>query len=363
MGMFDGVDKRWLKFGGEALQDLGYGLSRGTDFGQALGYATQRTQDMQPARDAFATQQKAEAERQQQLNQTVEWARNAFPDKLAGVPEHLVGDMAIDLWTQQFTGGANPASFSQTPVFLTDPEGNQHIGQMSSGGGVLLNGEVLPSLPSGWSIIARPDNMRPVDGGDRQWVFNPNTGQYEAGPMKGGAPSANMDVSPAPGGGRIMTPAAGSPEAATQGANIASAKQAVDTVKEVGALLRDEEGLNEQFGNILGIPQRWGPAYPGSEMGNWQAAFEQAKGQAFMQARAMLKGGGPITDWEGQVGAAAMSRMEAAVRTGDKATFLDALEDFEAAVEQGYQKLAAASGVGAAPGGQTSTGIPWRVEQ
>lgn len=114
------------------------------------------------------------------------------------------------------TRGINPADYGQTPVFLTDGKGGQHIGQMSSTGGLFVDGKTLPGIPEGWSVIARPDNLSSVDYGGGLAVFNPNTGQYELGPLKQGAPSANMDVTQGPNGSRTMTPAAGSPEAIKQ---------------------------------------------------------------------------------------------------------------------------------------------------
>jgi hypothetical protein len=104
-------------------------------------------------------------------------------------------------------------------------------------------------------------------------------------------------------------------------------------------ITNDTQGLNEQFGNILGVPQRNLPVTPGTSLGNWQANFAQAKGQSFMQARQMLKGGGPITDFEGAKADAAYSRMEQAAALGDKQNFLMAADDFRQAVASGLEKL------------------------
>lgn len=186
-------------------------------------------------------------------------------------------------------GGA--AERSLTPTFIKDANGNIVPGQLDKAG------NLVPSkLPDGYQAV---DPFQ----------------------MAAGKTGATVDAKTAA-GARAALP---------------GAEQAVTIAKNaIGLIRNDEKGLNEQFGQV-------GPrnmfVLPGTALGNWTANFEQAKGQAFMQARQMLKGGGPITDYEGMKGEAAYSRMEQAARTGDKANFLRALDDFEAAVDQGYQKL------------------------
>ena len=77
--------------------------------------------------------------------------------------------------------------------------------------------------------------------------------------------------------------------------------------------------------------------------------LNQASGQAFMQARQALKGGGQITDYEGKRAEAAISRISDAAKSGDKQTFLDALDEFEQAVTDGYAKLREVAGGGYQP--------------
>ncbi|MGN6768277.1 MAG: glycoside hydrolase family 73 protein [Rhizobiaceae bacterium] len=49
-----------------------------------------------------------------------------------------------------FKNANTKTSYGQTPIILTDPQGDMHMGQMSSGGGVLIDGKTYQSLPSGW---------------------------------------------------------------------------------------------------------------------------------------------------------------------------------------------------------------------
>ncbi|MGL4811037.1 MAG: hypothetical protein ACRCXM_04590 [Beijerinckiaceae bacterium] len=77
-----------------------------------------------------------------------------------------------------------------------------------------------------------------------------------------------------------------------------------------------------------------------------QGKIDQLQGGAFLQARQLLKGGGAITDIEGQKAEAAFVRMGAAQSVED---FNAALDEFNAAVQDGVKKLEAqAAGVGAA---------------
>jgi hypothetical protein len=91
-----------------------------------------------------------------------------------------------------------------------------------------------------------------------------------------------------------------------------------------------------------------------------QAKIDQLKGGSFLSARQMLKGGGPITDFEGKKADAAVARMEQAQDVKD---FNDALDDFNDAVQSGVQKLQMQAqgnfGVGAsAPSGGPATTAP-----
>jgi hypothetical protein len=69
-----------------------------------------------------------------------------------------------------------------------------------------------------------------------------------------------------------------------------------------------------------------------------QGMMDQLQGGAFLQARQLLKGGGAITDFEGQKAEAAFVRMNAAQKPED---FKAALDEFNYYVQQGVAKLEA----------------------
>lgn len=87
----------------QALLGLASGLLQGNDLGQGLGMGFERAAQGRQADDAYATAQKEEARRQEQLNQTVAWAQTKFP-QLAGAPPELVADIAPKLYMETMKG-------------------------------------------------------------------------------------------------------------------------------------------------------------------------------------------------------------------------------------------------------------------
>jgi hypothetical protein len=69
--------------------------------------------------------------------------------------------------------------------------------------------------------------------------------------------------------------------------------------------------------------------------------INELMGGAFLEARQMLKGGGQITDYEGQRAERAYTRMETAIKSSDPKDFKEALSDFKQAIADGLAKLSA----------------------
>lgn len=104
---------------------------------------------------------------------------------------------------------------------------------------------------------------------------------------------------------------------------------------------------------------------------SFRSKLSEIQGEAFLQARTMLKGGGQITDFESQKAEAAYSAAVTAIKSSDPQALKDALGRFKEAVDQGIYKLESQAGAYAPPGavpapqgngGTTSTGVPWSVE-
>jgi hypothetical protein len=132
---------------------------------------------------------------------------------------------------------------------------------------------------------------------------------------------------------------------------------AAQTLADVDALIgkRDDKGslLKGQkphpgFENAVGagLPLRFIPGTPESD---FQARFDQIKGGAFLQAFETLKGGGSITQPEGEKGTAALNRMGLAQSEKE---FVQAAREFQDIVRTGVERakrMAGRSGGEAAP--------------
>jgi hypothetical protein len=371
-GVNDFIDPRR-----NTLMGLGAGLLSG-NLGNAGLYAMKGKE----ADDAYATSQKAEAERQQQIHQTASFIAKTRPDLL-----DLPIDKAWGVYLQDRKSQPDKPLVVNGQVI--DPQTMQVMGDFRTPASKtaavsteIQNYEYGLNHPG----FAEAQTQR---GGQTQTALNPIWGQDANGnPVLGQLNSKGEFVQTAlPDGVKAMGPgdvagakATGTVDAKTAGAARAAlpgAQQAVDIAnKAANALLSDQSGMSEQFGNTLGfpnqnIPSAWPFMQPGSNMARFRTELAQGQGQAFMQARQMLKGGGPITDFEGAKAEAAFSRMQLAAQNNSKDEFTQAVQDFQQAVNEGYQKLQAAAqgdyaaggpGIAAgapAAGNQTSTGIQW----
>lgn len=137
--------------------------------------------------------------------------------------------------------------------------------------------------------------------------------------------------------------ASGTVDAKTAGgarAALPAAEQAYKlTSTTLAQIAGNSAGQSEQFGNILGYPQQWTGATPGSKKADFRNQVKQLSGQAFLQIRQALKGAGQVTDYEGQRGELALSRMAAAAESGSEADFNQALIDYKDAMDRGMALL------------------------
>jgi hypothetical protein len=76
---------------------------------------------------------------------------------------------------------------------------------------------------------------------------------------------------------------------------------------------------------------------PGTDARNFRAVLDQIKGSAFLQAFESLKGGGAITEIEGQKAQSAMARLDTAQ---SDAEFDVALNDLREVMAAGYERAA-----------------------
>lgn len=218
-------------------------------------------------------------------------------------------------------GGGSEGVAGLTPVWLQDENGNPVLGQMTKDGKVIR------------SEIG--DGLTPV--GPYQKGFESSRGNAE---------------------GKVVGEAAGALPGVSQMAE--KINQQVEDLKTDSALP-----------NVLGpIDSRTPNIRPDSVRA--QSKIDAIRGGAFLQARQMLKGGGAITDYEGQKAEAAYARLNQAQSEED---FKAALDEFNFYVQQGLQKLQAQAGQQRMGGGmpqrsapapqganRTQSGVTWTVE-
>lgn len=298
--------------------------------------------------------------------------KQALPQALSQIPSAMKLDasrqqqqkqqQAIDAYiqNQQATGAMQPATADLYRAF-PDQAAQQALGG-AKGTSDITNYQYAKKdgfTGSFQDWLKGPGQARPEYGLNLSYGKDANGNWVALQPSKAGG---GLTVAPTPEGVTLQAPGdiAGAKADATVDAKTAgaaraalpAAEQAVTIAKDaIDSLRNDAAGQADQFGNFLGIiPQQMTLAIPGTPKANFRVKLEQATGQAFMQARSMLKGGGQITDYEGRRGEAAYSRMQAAAEQGSRDEFLRALDDFEQAVDAGYEKLQKAAQGGYAKG-------------
>lgn len=150
---------------------------------------------------------------------------------------------------------------------------------------------------------------------------------------------------------------AGSAAASIQ---LPQAEQLASQISQQVAAIKNDPTEDKVIGPINGRTPNIFPAAV-----TMQSKIDQLKGGAFLTARQLLKGGGAITDYEGQKAESAFARMNQAQSKED---FNMALDDFNNAVQQGVQNIRKQQALGggqpaaAAAPKQTSNGVGWSIE-
>lgn len=312
------------------LNAWGAGLASGPNFQQGLSKAVQYGAQAAPLDQQAAEQKRIENQLLEERSRTAEYLRSVpGGEKFADAIEHggVSGSEAFKMYYDSLKPGeqknpymsagdgtffnwqtgdflTNPnmpqggtAERSLTPMYMRDANGNIVVGQIDKAGNITQS-----NVPQG---------LTPID------PFA----------MAGGKAGATVDAK----------------TAAAARAALPGLETAVSIAKKAFSLVRDDTaGRKEWFGQAGALP-RGIYVQGGSKMANFQTNASQTLAQAFVQARETLKGAGPITDYEGKMATQAYSRAEMALKQGDEQAFLEAVDDMEASIEAGYQKLVAAA--------------------
>lgn len=282
--------------GGRTLND---GLA---NVAQSAPYGMQAKSSMQQFMLAQQEKQQEKAEADARRNATNEVLKN-WP----GIPEHLRSyylanpEQFGDYVKSTEVGGAG--EYGLTPVPGVDAEGNAVLLQMGKNGIA-----TKARLPDGVSISKEPIRL---DAGTHYVLLDPITRQ----PV-----------------GQVAKNLEGQKSAEVQGtrqgeavANLPLAEAAADRIiRSIDDVLNDP-GLSR----ITGPIQSWLPNLTG-EANRAQSKLDQILGGTFLQAYNDLRGGGQITEKEGEKATAAYNRL---TTTGmDDADYRDALKEFRTEV-------------------------------
>lgn len=343
---FENPVSQWVEPRRNALMGLSAGFLSG-DPSRAMTGAMQGAQlDQQ-----YGQQQAELAQEAEQTNMTKEWLRQRGRDDLIPLVDAGQGMFALQQATQVADPNANLMTVgksiynSATGEWITPPAG---VGVDDPR--VSLNGQ--------WGRDAQgnPVFLQPSDTGE----------MVQATPPPGVSLMGPYDLNADRAAGSVFGKGTGSAQFDLPAAQLTT-QQTLQAIQSV----RDQaKGMEEQFGNIMGVPQQMLPTLPQSERANFQIETNRLINRTFLEAREVLRGGGQITDFESRKAEGAISNLEEAMARGDKALFEKSLTELEQAVSDGYAKLQAQAGAmggyGNAPrpqqnGGTTSSGVPWSI--
>lgn len=99
--------------------------------------------------------------------------------------------------------------------------------------------------------------------------------------------------------------------------------------------LLEHPGLNDAVGLSSALP-----TVPGGDAADFEARFDQIKGEAFLSAFQKLKGGGTITEQEGKKAESALARMQLNQSEGE---FVKAAKEFKNIIQSGLDRKKAAA--------------------
>lgn len=175
-------------------------------------------------------------------------------------------------------------------------------------------------------------------------------------PGRGGAPTTSTPLSTLTGEATGAATVAGAEAAATASGRVtgeAAGQAQVDLPKALSTAQQvvstiDKLSQHKGLPYITGLASK-APIIPGTDQAAADALARQVEGQAFLQAFQTLKGGGTITEKEGEAATAAIARLARAQKTED---YQSALSELRGIANQGMEraKTSATNGAGANPG-------------
>lgn len=224
--------------------------------------------------------------------------------------------------------------YSLDPVWGTDDKGNAVLLQTSNRGGPARQVQLPPN------VTAQPGGVQKHDLGT-EWALTDRNGA-----LIGRIPKDLRGAAAQTAGGRV--------------AGEAQAQAEIDLPKveretEASLKLLDDLIVHPGMKEVVGVPgftsfANFGKPLPGTEAASFTERLGQIKGQQFLSAYQMLKGGGAITETEGLKAEQAIARMGTAQKETD---FVEAAKEFQGIMRKGLEAARKKAG---RPGTPETTG-------
>jgi len=319
--------------GGKHLADIFAGWAMGATPSQSLGMGA-----------AFAregkSQRKGTAKEQDRLNQTVEYLKGQGldPDSAALVASD---PKTLQEFLKQMLApeGSGAVERGLNPQYGVDAQGNPVLIQLGKDGTA-----VQTALPEGVSLSKEPIRF---DAGTHFVLLDPITRQ----PV-GQIPKENFEAARDTAAGSVT----GKAEAEAKidlGGSLQKADQSLALIDQMLA----HPGLETATGLSSVLDPR--NYLAGTDATNFNVMRKQLEGKAFLEAFESLKGGGQITEIEGQKATEAIARLSTAQ---SEAAYKEALNELKGILETGKNNIRKKAGVEqvpaqAAPAAQPRTPI------
>lgn len=245
----------------------------------------------------------------------------------------------LEQWMQRKRGGAG--EYGMQPIYGTDKDGRTVILQLGKSGDM-----VQSKIPDNISISG---GIEKIDLGTKWALRDKRTGAIVG--------YDNKDIE-----GKESAEERGKVQGQAQAALPAMELTSRRTIQKIDDFM-NSKGFNEVFGALDQFRPNWTMSDAGRES---LSRFKQLSGEAFLEGRTMLKGGGAITDFESAKAESAIARLERSLNEADAKA---ALNDFKDAVRAGAEKLRAQARGSAQPVAPSQPSAPpptnsgWKIER
>lgn len=235
------------------------------------------------------------------------------------------------LTTKALTAGSKDYEYEKMMEILNDPESSEEMKTMAKNRIAALNAKSIGSNNSSsvQTFRVTDENGTYIVRAEKGIGGKTEVMTLDGKPLTPAeySPTLKAKLSQASAGGTEVGKEAGKAQQATLDA---------ESVAETANRQLDELLNHEGFASAVGIGMPYASKFTGAKEMAFKKRLDQIKGGAFLQAFNMLRGGGQITEVEGQKATDAMNRMDMA--TSEK-EFREAADDYRMALKTGIEKL------------------------